>query len=893
MTDSRVLLGILCAFLVTAGGLEAQSLRRTEEAAERPLYAELHRLLPRAEDSAVALGDADGDGDVDAMVGARLHLNDGSGVLVEASENLEAFDPRALALVMQDMDMDGDLDVVMGHQGPNGLYLNDGSGMFTDASSMLPPHAEPTQDLATGDAEMDGDPDLFVANKSAGNTPSRLYLNDGMAAFTDGTANLPAIFNNGAIAIAVGDVDGDGYVDVLTGSHDRFMHAIIGVRNRLWLNDRTGRFRDFTARLTAVSDATFDVGLADVDGDMDLDAFIANGGNFKSGEQSLLYLNDGSGNFTDATVNLPADNAKTIVSEFVDFEGDGDPDLFLGNDGQDQYYENVGGVFTEVPGVFPPSTQFTRGLAIGDLDGDGDGDAVAARSNPVSRNALFLNDGTDSFVDVTAEPAWPENDEETFELAAGDVNGDGYVDVYAVTKRVNRLFLNDGFGAFEDASANLPPVPKGVEAVAMADVDADGDTDVLVGGHLRCGVSSPSAAKRDALLLNDGTGVFSDGTSQLPGIAHDTAAIAFLDMEGDGDADALVGNLLFRNDGAGNFGDASGRLPAGFSSSCPSADDYAVGDVDLDGSLDILVGGRRDGLFLNDGMGNFVDATGGLPTPVSGQVRAVALGDLDGDGFPEAVVGIDRFYRPKPPNSSPTMPVAPSTEPSGQHHVYANEGGGSFSIATPDFPDVMTYVTDLAVRDVDGDGTRTSSPPERGTRSRPGRRTGSSSTTVRASSPTPRSCTWTERRTRRTPWSSRTSTGTATWTCFSATTAGTGCTRTSRSTSRGWGGPGSATRSRSRSSASRTSAGCSSPRRARASVVRSRSAAPGSPSSVPDGWTPAGSTRWRRRCPTTRPWWARASSGRPSSSGSPSRPRTSRSGSSRTSSVTGCQASAR
>jgi hypothetical protein len=201
----------------------------------------------------------------------RLYLNGGTGVFTDATAtNLPALIDITFAVALGDVDGDGDLDAFvgngLGHQ--NRLYLNAGTGFFVDVTaSHLPAGLVETRELALGDVDGDGDLDALVGNGSA--QPDRLYVNAGTGVFTDVTAtHLPAIFEP-TNAVALGDVDGDGDLDAFMGNSGQ---------NRLYLNGGTGIFADATATdLPTLFDVTFAVAIGDIDEDGDLDALVANG----------------------------------------------------------------------------------------------------------------------------------------------------------------------------------------------------------------------------------------------------------------------------------------------------------------------------------------------------------------------------------------------------------------------------------------------------------------------------------------------------------------------------------------------------------------------------------------------------------------------------------------
>ncbi|MCI0586075.1 MAG: VCBS repeat-containing protein, partial [Planctomycetes bacterium] len=375
----------------------------------------------------VALGDVDGDGDLDAFAGQigqkRLYLNGGTGVFTDATAtSVPALVTGTTTVALGDVDVDGDLDAVMGvtgspQGGQNRLYLNDGTGILADVTATNVPVAlEETYAVALGDVDGDGDLDALLGTEGQ----DQLHLNGGTGVFTDATAtNLPAVYNE-TYAVALGDVDGDGDLDALLGNGG-FLE-----QNRLYLNGGTGAFADVTAtNLPAIAFGdTVAVALGDVDGDGDLDAFLGNSG------QNRLYLNGGTGVFADATAtSLPAQADSTVAVALGDVDGDGDLDAFVGNYGQQsRLYLNGGtGVFTDFTATNLPSlVGFMRAASLGDVDGDGDLDAFLGIP---MQNRLLDNGGTGVFTDVTATSV-PVLIDTTLAAALGDLDGDGDLDAF-------------------------------------------------------------------------------------------------------------------------------------------------------------------------------------------------------------------------------------------------------------------------------------------------------------------------------------------------------------------------------------------------------------------------------------------------------------------------------
>ncbi|MCI0633515.1 MAG: FG-GAP-like repeat-containing protein, partial [Actinobacteria bacterium] len=361
-------------------------------------------------------------------------------------------------------------------------------------------------------------------------------------------------------------------------------------------------FTDDTAsNMPDLIDSTYAVALGDVDGDGDLDAFVGNG----FGQQNRLYLNGGTGTFTDVTAtNLPALPGITSAVALGDVDGDGDLDAFVGNYGQQsRLFVNGGsGVFTDVTSTnLPALLDFTAAVALGDVDGDGDLDVfIGNGASPGQQNRLYLNGGSGVFTDVTAANL-PALLESTFAVALGDVDGDGDLDAFVGNDGpLSRLYLNGGTGLFTDVTAtNLPALLDNTRAVALGDVDGDGDLDAFVGNYY---------GQPCRLYLNSGTGVFTDVTAtNLPALVDPTRAVALGDVDGDSDLDAFVGNegpnRLYLNGGTGVFTDASATDLPGLIGSCTVA--VSLGDVDGEGDLDAFVGnsvspiGQQNRLYTN------------------------------------------------------------------------------------------------------------------------------------------------------------------------------------------------------------------------------------------------------------------------------------------------------
>ncbi|MEZ5995681.1 MAG: CRTAC1 family protein [Hyphomonadaceae bacterium] len=365
------------------------------------------------------------------------------------------------------------------------------------------------------------------------------------------------------------------------------------------------------------------VSVADVNDDGALDIYITGGyeyvaerGRNQQATPSMLYLNDGRGQFTRAEAN-PISNAAALASgsTWADIDHDGDLDAFsateLGH--PDVFYRNAGDGLMQREDLSAATTtrggNFTASWA--DIDGDGDLDLIvggAALENP-SLNLVYRNDGG-NFVRVTGVPI--ENGlSNPVTLLWGDVDNDGRPDLFVSNSDLWRaqnfppgpgeneypvLYRNLGDWRFE---------PMGGEgfsnhafpgaAAAFGDIDNDGDLDLFLGMYVHPGAG---ARDHDRLFINDGHGVFTEARDFAAAEHADaTFGAAFADFDIDGDLDLIFVAFndeihLMAGDGAGHF---SAVQDAALSDRRTTHSGLAVGDFDSDGLADVIIGNWPDG----------------------------------------------------------------------------------------------------------------------------------------------------------------------------------------------------------------------------------------------------------------------------------------------------------
>jgi hypothetical protein len=615
--------------------------------------------------SGAAFGDYNGDGDLDLFLvnsgsADRLYRNDGSNIFADqGGTTADAGAGRGAAF--GDFDNDGDLDlyVARGSGSANFLYENtDGNGAWTDVAGTK--GVASTLDSYTPswiDYDSDGDLDLFVAVAGAANL---LYQNSGAGSFTftDVAATAGVDDASNAEGAAWADYDGDGLVDLYVGNNASV--------NLLYRNEGDGTFYNdaSTAGVQAAANATISPGWADYDGDGDLDLFVGN----NSATTDQLFNNDGDGTFTDVTGASGVTNTTSVVgSAWADFDNDGDLDLFAnGNGVADLTWINNGdGTFTDLASTLGfTDTGNGRAIAWADIDGNGTQDLYVVNSG--SANLLYLNNGTaNHYLQV--------------ELDGLDSNEFGYgaevtVSESGVFRQTHRIDTGSGWN-----SQGAEIVHFGLGTVTTV------DSLIVKWPTGRIQVVLGVAADQLTTVTEPGGLVTFSEVASASGVASATADgfSSWADYDADGDLDLYVGsdaaNTLYRNDGAGAFSDANIVLleDTGYARSTVWA------DYDNDGDLDLFVGnvGSASKFFRNDGGGSFVDES--TNAGLTALARGAAWGDFNNDGF------IDLYAT----GDDATVNL-----------LYDNNHDGTFSVVGGNEGDGTTTTYGVAFGDYDDDG---------------------------------------------------------------------------------------------------------------------------------------------------------------------------------------------
>ncbi len=504
-----------------------------------------------------------------------------------------------------------------------------------------------TTGVALGDVTGDGNLDLVCGSYKA---KTKLYLSDGNR--LSATPAWSAGRTDPTSSVVLGDVDGDGDLDLVCGNFDVSVHLY---------ENQDGTLSSMPRWSSKAADNVWSLALGDVDNDGDLDLVTGVGE-----AASKLYLNrGGTWDSTHAWFSPPDDTSSLALG---DVNGDGFLDLVCGNWQQPtKLYLNTGGNLSNIPAWSSPVDTVTS-VALGDVDGDGDLDLVCGNYPPVAsamtRSKLYTNEGGV----FRASPSWVSESNNTYAVALGDVDLDSDLDlVCANQSQPSKLYLNDGNGFASTASWSSEPMDF-TRALGLGDIDGDGDLDLVIGNQLQS----------DRIYTNE-TGFLPTVPSWSSDHADLTRSVALGDVDGDGALDLVCGN-----DGNTKLypyaGDHMSTSPSWMSARNRTYD-VALGDVNEDGSLDLVCGNLAQPSTVYLGGPN--GAWSRIPSFAIGppdSTRSVALGDIDGDGDSDLVFG--NFNQ--------------------RTKLYLNEGGFSGPAWFSEYAD-RTF--DLVLGDVDGDGT--------------------------------------------------------------------------------------------------------------------------------------------------------------------------------------------
>ncbi|GAA4275836.1 hypothetical protein GCM10022259_05600 [Aquimarina mytili] len=382
-----------------------------------------------------------------------------------------------------------------------------GQTIFKDVSNQIPqaaPNGSDTVDADLIDIDGDRDLDIFLAEGTASiaGRSNRLLLNDGFGNFTDASlSNLPfSPFPLNSTSADFADFDEDGDTDIIV--------ANLGP-TQLLLNNGNGVFTDASSTLLPpppidiLEDISTEIGFIDINNDGRLDIFVTNeippipdiG---PGGAQNFLYIQNANNTFADESlIRLPNIKNQSASFAFGDIDGDGDQDLIVANVGQNQVLINDGNGFfsSETETRITQEITASRSLVLSDIDNDNDLDLVVANSN-LEQNQIFINDSKGFFTENTAD-ALPLLNDTSSDVKLFDFNYDRSPDIifansipnpigpvgggHPLAPAPNIIYLNDGTGIFTEASSEFLPENNGISFdIEIADVNGDRLEDILI-----------------------------------------------------------------------------------------------------------------------------------------------------------------------------------------------------------------------------------------------------------------------------------------------------------------------------------------------------------------------------------------------------------------------------
>ena len=696
--------------------------------------------------SVATAGDVNGDGFSDVIVGAPFYDNgqseEGRAFVYMGTASGLAAAPAWMAESDQanaafglsvatagDVNGDGYSDVIVGaYQFGNGQSQEGRAFVYMGSPTGLAPTAAWTAEsdqasayfgtaVATaGDVNGDGYADVIVSAPEY-DTPTsnrgRVFVYLGAAG---GLATTPVWTKDGAqdsrfgSAVATaGDVNGDGYADVVIGADSHDTDQIFEGRAYAYLGSSSGL--SATAAWTAEGNsigAHFGISVStagDVNGDGYADVIVGAEGfsNGQSGEgRAHVFFGSASGLAATHAWAMESDiaNARrgTSVATAGDFNGDGYADVIVGSPRDDGTFGTIDlylGSATGLPTVsaylgFPlnePGNRFGFSVGTaGDVNGDGYSDLIVgayqANDGQFGAGAAYLYLGSASTAGTSA--AWTaegDQGEVNFGVSvasAGDVNGDGYSDVIVGADRYDSGQSDEGRAfVYLGSASGLATIAAwsddsdqansyfGRSVATAGDVNGDGYSDVIVGAY-----SHDNDHGRVFVYLGSATGLattaaWSAGGDQLSGAFGISVSTAG-DVNGDGYSDIIVGASGYDIDqtsegraflylgsaaglGSGAVWTAEGnQLYAHFGDSVSTA-----GDVNGDGYSDVIVGAHswRDAVgrayvYLGSATGLGVSAVWTAESDQSNSdfgISVASAGDVNGDGFSDVVVGAS-FY---------------------------------------------------------------------------------------------------------------------------------------------------------------------------------------------------------------------------------------------------------
>jgi len=667
--------------------------------------------------SVATTGDVNGDGYADVIVGAlgyssdtgRAYVYHGSASGLNATpavtltgETTTTYFGASVATA-GDVNGDGYVDVVIGARRYNSstgrVYIYQGSPSGLNATPTLTLTGETPSNFGiaaatAGDVNGDGYADVIIGAMAYSSFTGRAYMYHGGASGLNATPALTLTGENtnnffGYSAATAGDVNGDGYADVIVGA---FGYSTATGRAYMYHGSATGL--GSTPVLTLTGEATnnqfgYSVATAgDANGDGYADMVV---GAWRYNSQTgRAYVYQGSTNGLSATPALTLTGSATnnsfgvSVATAGDVNGDGYADVVVGADEYNSYtgraYMYHGGAdgLSAAPGNTLTGDEFGWSLATaGDVNGDGYADVIVGTPwhSSDSGRAHIYHGGASGLSATPALTLTGETANNYFGWSvatAGDVNGDGYADVIVgaivYSSNTGRAYVYHGGASGLSATPSLTLTGEstnngfGYSVATAGDVNSDGYADVIVGARLystRTGRAYVHYGSASGLSATPALTLTGETTNNY---FSDPVATAS-DVNGDGYADVIVGAgsyssnrgraYVYHGGGSGLSATPALTLTGEGTSNGFGVSVATAGDVNGDGYADVIVGalwyssdtGRA---YLYHGGASGLSATPSLT--LTGEstnngfgVSVATAGDINGDGYADVIVGANGY----------------------------------------------------------------------------------------------------------------------------------------------------------------------------------------------------------------------------------------------------------
>jgi len=474
--------------------------------------------------------DMNNDGDIDIVSAAveddKISLHDNNGSQSFTTNTITTTADGVTSIYPADIDNDGDIDILSAANLDNTIsyYENNGSSNPSFTLQIISADVNRPMDVFAADLDRDGHLDILSASVADNKIAWYENTTPATSAPTFGSKGIHISGTNAdqPSAVIAADLDGDGDQDILSAS--------IADSRINWYKSDGAPNPGFVFSNIGVGKEPNDIFVIDVDRDGDLDVLSAEQALWNNGYSGGIhwYENDGaaSPSFTRIEIQYSATDGKSVFG--IDLDQDGDIDILSASGGEDKirWYENDGGVdpsFTarEISNGVDGASD-VRAI---DVDGDGDLDVLSAGRNS-DEVAWHENNGSQSFT----KKVITTNAKTVNEVFGIDLDRDGDIDILSASEDDNKIawYKNNGSESFTEYTIATGSSPYDVYA---ADLDNDGDIDVLSG--LYSGLSNIN------WHINDGSQSFTQVSIENDNMGTDLKSVYAADLDNDGDLDVM------------------------------------------------------------------------------------------------------------------------------------------------------------------------------------------------------------------------------------------------------------------------------------------------------------------------------------------------------------------